>query len=143
MSSRELGRVWRSYSVKMAWRLGKSPTIQTALLVGLQTPSVRMVCWEISYVTILTLVTCLITNKKSNQKRPEETTLRDHDKKTKAEKTKLLHNFALDVVDRCTAKINQSRELYAEDADKIKSKLSYTKHVMFYPLAFIIVLRRE
>lgn len=41
-----------------------------------------------------------------------------------------MHNFALDAVDRCTAEINQARELYAEDANKIKSMLSYTKHVM-------------
>uniref|UniRef100_K1Q0N2 Uncharacterized protein n=1 Tax=Magallana gigas TaxID=29159 RepID=K1Q0N2_MAGGI len=40
-------------------------------------------------------------------------------KRSKAEKTKLLHNFALDAVDRCTAEINQARELYAEDANKI------------------------
>lgn len=40
-------------------------------------------------------------------------------KRTMAEKTKYLHNFALDAVDRCTAEINQARELYAEDANKI------------------------
>lgn len=51
-------------------------------------------------------------------------------KRTKAEKTKLLHNFALDAVDRCTAEINQAHALYAGDADKIKKKLSYTKHAM-------------
>lgn len=51
-------------------------------------------------------------------------------KRTKAEKTKLLHNFALDAVDRCTAEINQAHALYAGDADKIKNKLSYTKHAV-------------
>ena len=51
-------------------------------------------------------------------------------KRTKAEKTKLLSNFALDVVDRCTAKINQTHALYAGDAAKVKNKLSHTKHAL-------------
>ena len=51
-------------------------------------------------------------------------------KRTKAEKTKLLANFALDVVDRCTAEINQTHALYAGDAAKVKNKLSHTKHAL-------------
>lgn len=45
--------------------------------------------------------------------------------RTKAEKTKLLHNFALDAVDRCTAEINQAYDMYAGDGHKMKNKLSY------------------
>uniref|UniRef100_K1Q240 Mutator-like transposase domain-containing protein n=1 Tax=Magallana gigas TaxID=29159 RepID=K1Q240_MAGGI len=45
--------------------------------------------------------------------------------RTKAEKTKLLHNFAFDAVDRCTAEINQAYDLYAGDSHKMKNKLSY------------------
>ncbi|XP_062577982.1 uncharacterized protein LOC134239870, partial [Saccostrea cucullata] len=51
-------------------------------------------------------------------------------KRTKAEKTKLLHNFALDAVDRCTAEINQAQAAYAGDADKMKNKISYAKHAI-------------
>ena len=51
-------------------------------------------------------------------------------KRTKAEKTKLLANFALDVVDRCTAEINQTHALYAGDTAKVKNKLSLTKHAL-------------
>ena len=50
--------------------------------------------------------------------------------RTKAEKTELLANFALDVVDRCTAEINQAHALYAGDAAKVKNKLSHTKHAL-------------
>ena len=38
-------------------------------------------------------------------------------RRTKAEQKKLLHNFALDVVDRCTAEINQAHATYDGDAD--------------------------
>ena len=37
--------------------------------------------------------------------------------------------FALDVVDRCTAEINQAHAAYAGDADKLK-KLSYARHAI-------------
>lgn len=45
--------------------------------------------------------------------------------RTKAEKTKFLHNFAPDAVDRCTAEINQAYDLCAGDSQKMKNKLSY------------------
>ena len=51
-------------------------------------------------------------------------------KRTKAEKTKLLANFALDVVDRCTAEINQAYALYVGDAAEVKNKLTHTKHAL-------------
>ena len=38
--------------------------------------------------------------------------------------------FALDVVDSCTADIIQAHAAYAGDADKLKNKLSYAKHVI-------------
>ena len=41
---------------------------------------------------------------------------------TNAEKTELLANLALDVVDRCMAEINQAQTLYVGDAAKVKIK---------------------
>lgn len=46
-------------------------------------------------------------------------------KQTKAEKTKLLHNFSIDLTDRCTAEFNQAYSQYAGDVTKMKNKLSY------------------
>ena len=46
-------------------------------------------------------------------------------KRPKAEKTKLLVNFVLDVVHRCTANINHAQALYAGDAAKVKNKLPH------------------
>ena len=51
-------------------------------------------------------------------------------KRTKTEKTKLLANFVLDVVYRCTAEINQTHARYADDAAEKKNKLSHTKHAL-------------
>ena len=48
----------------------------------------------------------------------------------KAEQKKLLLNFALDVVDRWTAEINQAHAAYAGDADNLKNKLLYAKHAI-------------
>ena len=42
----------------------------------------------------------------------------------------MLLNFALDVVNRCTAEINQAYAAYACDADKLKNKISYAKHAI-------------
>lgn len=50
--------------------------------------------------------------------------------RTKSERIKQLHNFALDAVDRCTAEINQAQDAFAGDADKLKNKLSYAKHAI-------------
>ena len=36
--------------------------------------------------------------------------------------------FTLDIVDRCTAEINQAHVAYAGDADKPKNNISYGKH---------------
>ena len=44
---------------------------------------------------------------------------------TYAERKKLLHNFALDAVDRFTVEINQVYATYAGDANKIKNKLPH------------------
>ncbi|XP_062621395.1 uncharacterized protein LOC134282986 [Saccostrea cucullata] len=46
-------------------------------------------------------------------------------KSTKAERTKLLHNFAIDFTDRCTGEINQAQIKCTGHASKIKKQLSY------------------
>lgn len=46
-------------------------------------------------------------------------------KQTKTEKTKLLHNFSIDITDRCTAEFNKAYTEYAGNTIKIKNKLSY------------------
>ncbi|XP_061167729.1 uncharacterized protein LOC133176644, partial [Saccostrea echinata] len=46
-------------------------------------------------------------------------------KNTKAERIKLLHNFAIDFTDRCTGEINQAQIKCTGHACKIKKQLSY------------------
>ena len=46
-------------------------------------------------------------------------------KRSKAERRRLLQNFAIDFTDRCTAEVNQAHALYAGHAQKIKKQLSY------------------
>ena len=60
-------------------------------------------------------------------------------KRTKAEKTKLLANFALDVIDRCTAEINQAHALYVVDAAKGKTS-SITLNMHWYLTIWGIVI---
>lgn len=51
--------------------------------------------------------------------------------RTNVEKTKLLHYFLLDAVDRCPAEINQAYDLYAGDihTSKMKNKFSYITYL--------------
>ena len=51
---------------------------------------------------------------------------------TRAEKKKLLHNFALDAVHCFTAEINQAYTTYAGDANKIKNKQSYATETVVH-----------
>ena len=46
--------------------------------------------------------------------------------RTKADRTKMANNLAIDIADRCHAEINKAHKIHAGDFTKIKRKLSFT-----------------
>ena len=63
-------------------------------------------------------------------------------KRTTAEKTKLLSNFALDVVDICMADISKTRALHAVDAVGVKTS-SLTPNMHWYFAIWVIMICAE